>query len=174
MNVIRKTVSAFGGIVLAALLITVFTPKAARAIAAALVQIVPGTTTHVGQHESQLISLRCFEGKAYCSEVEADGTADESTTYVVPKGYTLVVTDYEWQVNSPSGGLLGDYLYNFEVGTFNASVAVAVQTGVDYNAYGHEHYATGFRVGSGVKLADSQAFNSTGGGYVQGYLVPND
>jgi hypothetical protein len=174
MRLLKETLGILGALVIVAIILAFVAPNRARAVAATLVQIVPGNTTHVGQPESRLVSLICFAGKAYCSEVDAEGKIDESTAYLVPKGYTLIVTDYEWQGSSQSSGLIGDYLYNFEVGTFNASVAVAVQTGVDYNAYGHEHYATGFRVGSGVKLADSQAFNSTGGGYVQGYLVPND
>jgi hypothetical protein len=174
MRLLKETLGILGALVIVAVILAFVAPNRARAVAATLVQIVPGNTTHVGQAESRLVSLFCFEGKAYCSEADAEGKIDESTAYVVPKGYTLIVTDYEWQGSSQSSGLIGDFLYNFEVGTFNGSVAVAVQTGADYQAYGHEHYATGFRVGSGVKLADSQAVSSTGGSYVQGYLVPND
>jgi hypothetical protein len=174
MRLLKEALGIVGALVVLAVIVAFVAPNRARAVAATLVQVVPGTATHVGQHESQLVSLRCFEGKTYCSEVDAEGTADESTAYVVPKGYTLVVTDYEWQVNSPSGGLLGDYLYNFKVGNFNGSEAQANQNGSIYSAYGHEHYVTGFRVGSGVTLADSAAESSTGGSLVQGYLVPND
>jgi hypothetical protein len=124
--------------------------------------------------------LRCFEGKAYCSQVEIDGNilSNESTPYVVPKGYTLIVTDYEWQGSANGPGLISDFLYNPAISPgsseFTAGAAQAIPTGVDYNAYEHEHYVTGVRVGSGVTLADFQAEANSGASLIQGYLVPND
>jgi hypothetical protein len=116
--------------------------------------------------------LFCFQGKAYCSEIDAEGNVDQSTAYVVPKGFTLIVTDYEWQSTPSQGsGLVGDYVYNTKVGLLNASEAEPNQFG---QAYADVHYATGFRVGSGVTLADSLASSSTGASLVHGYLVPND
>jgi hypothetical protein len=172
MRLLKEALGVLGALVVLAVIVAFVAPNRARAVAATLVQIVPGTTTHVGQHESQLISLHCLEGKAYCSEIDAEGNIDESTPYVVPKGYTLIVTDYEWQA-PPSGntGLIGDVLSNPKGGLFNGSLAQANQIG---EAYEHEHYVTGFRVGSGVALADSLASSSTGASTVQGYLVPND
>jgi len=55
MNYMKKAVTTLGGIFLAALLIAAVAPKATHGLVAALVQIVPGTTTHVGQNEGQLI-----------------------------------------------------------------------------------------------------------------------
>jgi|SRR5580700_9132196 hypothetical protein len=174
MRLLKETLGVLGALVVLAVIVAFVAPNRARAVAATLVQIVPGNTTHVGQAESRLVLLQCFSGKAYCSEIDAEAKVDESTAYVVPKGFTLIVTDYEWLGSSQGAGLIGDSLGNINVGFFNASEAVAVQTGVDYHAYGHEHYATGFRVGSGVTLTDLQANSSTGASLVHGYLVPND
>ena len=171
MNVIRKTVSAFGGIVLAALLITVFTPKAARAIAAALVQIVPGTTTHMGQNESQLVSLLCNNENG-CYSIDSTGAISLTTYYTVPTGYTRIITDWEWESRSLSGrasdGLLNKVT---NAGLVNSQAFVASGASA---AFVHEHYLTGIRVGSGVQLLDLSADEGFGESDVQGYLVPHD
>jgi len=179
MRLLKETLGILGAMVVLAVIVAFVAPNRARAVAATLVQIVPGNTTHVGQHESQLIALRCFAGKSYCSQVETDGNvlSDESTPYVVPKGYTLIVTDYEWQGSSNGPGLISDALYNAAISPgseFTVGAAEAIPTGADYNAYGHEHYTTGVRVASGVTLADYQAEANSGAALVQGYLVPND
>jgi len=173
MRLFKEALGVLGALVVLAVIVAFVAPNRARAVAATLVQIVPGNTTHVGQPESRLVSLECFDGKAFCSEIDAEGNIDQSA-YVVPKGYTLIVTDYEWHGSSQNGGLLGDYLYIPGKGSINDSEAEANQEGSDYVAYGHEHYATGFRVGSGVTLADAGAGSSEGSSFVQGYLVPND
>lgn len=67
MNLVRRLVLTVGGIFVAALLITALVPKATRAIAAALVHIVPGTTPHTGQNESNLVSLVCFDSQTCLS-----------------------------------------------------------------------------------------------------------
>jgi len=103
MNYLRKVLSTLGGIFLAALLISAVVPKAARGVAAALVQIVPGSTTHLGQHETQLVSLVCSNGSNSCSSIDPSGQVT-STPYVVPSGYTLIVTDWEWQRGSSQQG----------------------------------------------------------------------
>jgi len=174
MRLLKETLGILVALVIVAVILAFVAPNRARAVAATLVQIVPGNTTHVGQAESRLVSLKCFIGKAYCSEIDAEANVDESTPYVVPKGFTLIVTDYEWQANYSSGGLLSDQLFNYGVGLFPGGEAEGFQNGSIYTAYGHEHYATDFRVGSGVKLTDLQANSSTGASLVQGYLVPND
>jgi hypothetical protein len=167
MRLLKETLGVLGALVVLAVIVAFVAPNRARAVAATLVQIVPGNTTHVGQAESRLVSLRCFIGKAYCSEIGAEGNVDESTAYVVPKGYTLIVTDYQWQSNAPGPGLLSDDLFNLKVGQFNAGEAQGFQNGSIYSAYGHEHYVTGFRVGSGVTLTDANAQSSSGASLVQ-------
>jgi hypothetical protein len=175
MRLLKEALGVLGAFVVLAVIVAFVAPNRARAVAATLVQIVPGNTTHVGQAESRLVSLGCVEGKAYCFEINAEGSlSDESTPYVVPQGYTLIVTDYHWYgTNIKSGIPIFDSLYNPAVkpSIFNDSEADSDENGV---AFVNEHYTTGFRVGSGVTLADKLAATDSGSGYVQGYLVPND
>jgi hypothetical protein len=175
MNHVRKLMSTLGGIFLAALLVAALAPKAARGVAAALVQIVPGTTTHIGQNESRMVSLFCDSGNNFCNSVDSSGNV-ASAAYQVPAGFTLIITDYEYKVllASAAGQFLCDTFYNVS-GVLNllnvASCAVADTSGL---VYGKEHFTTGIRVGSGVTLADSAAGNREGFATMQGYLVPNN
>jgi hypothetical protein len=175
MRLLKEALGVLGALLILAVIAAFVAPKQVRAVAATLVQIVPGNTTHIGQTESRLISLRCLIGNAYCSTLDAEGNLS-STAYVVPAGYTLIVTDYEWEAFGQSPGLVSDSLFNAAGQELNGSLAVPTQanTTKPYQAYGHEHYTTGFRVGSGVTLLDFQANNSNGGSLVEGYLVPND
>ena len=160
-ELLKQALGILNALVVLAVIVAFVAPNRARAVAATLVQIVPGNTTHVGQAESRLVSLECIDGKAYCSQIDVEAKGDESTPYVVPNGYTLIVTDYEWQGTSPSGGLIGDSLVILMSSDFNVSEAEAIQFDVD-TPYGHEHYVTGFRVGSEVTLTDVRANTSTG------------
>jgi hypothetical protein len=169
MNIIRKIASTFGYVVIVALLISALAPKATRAVAAAFVQIVPGNTTHVGQYESQLVSLYCNE--TACYPLDANAALDIKTPYLVPTGYTLIVTDWEWTSTEILGGYAGNSLINANGGGYTESFAAA--NGLT-TAFAHEHYASGIRVGSGVELQDLAAYDGFGIGHVQGYLVPND
>jgi hypothetical protein len=176
MRLLKEALGILGALVVLAVIVAFVAPNTARAVAATLVQIVPGNTTHVGQAQSRLVSLGCIEGKAYCSEIDAEGNifSDEATPYVVPKGYTLIVTDYHWRgSNIQSGIQILDYLYSPAVKStvFNDSEADSDQHGL---AWVYEHYTTGFRVGSGVTLADELAATNSAYSFVQGYLVPND
>lgn len=173
MNVIRKAISALGGIFLAALLIAALVPKVARGVAAALVQIVPGTTTHVGQNESQLVSLTC-PGVSGCYSVDPAGETSFPTLYVVPSGYTLIVTDWEWVFTGK--GTPGNLVENQLVSTptrlqFVFSLGL-IQSGG--GTFTHEHYETPIRVASGVTIEDFLAANGDAFSAIQGYLVPND
>lgn len=95
MNMTRKVLTALGGIFLAALFLAALAPQATRAVAAALVQLVPGTTTHMGQNESRMVSLFCEAGNNFCNAVDSSGTLS-TAAYEVPAGFTLVITDYEY------------------------------------------------------------------------------
>ena len=175
MRLLKEALGILGALVIVAIILAFVAPNRARAVAATLVQIVPGNTTHVGQAESKLVSLGCAESKAYCFEIDAEGNlSGESTPYVVPKGYTLIVTDYHWRgFNSQSGTQILEYLYNAanKSSAFNDSEAESDENRL---AFVDEHYATGFRVASGVTIADALATTSSGSSFVQGYLVPND
>jgi hypothetical protein len=121
MKVLKQ---ALGGLrALTVLAVVAFVaPKTAHALAAALVQIVPGTTTHVGQNESQLVSLLCGNGIAYCGAVDLSGPTSASP-YVVPSGYRLIVTDWEWVGNggAPQGQYTCNNIRNVSGGIFATS-----------------------------------------------------
>jgi hypothetical protein len=172
MSLLKKAWTVFATLVVVALLVAVVAPKAAHAVAAALVQIVPGTTTHVGQNESQLVSLFCVSGPGTCLPIDSNA-AISSTPYVVPSGYTLIVTDWEWSC-SCGGAHVGETVANSLVYEGNSFVSsVAFVTIANTGTYTHEHYATGIRVGSGVKIEDFLASVGAGSSSIQGYLVPN-
>ena len=176
MNFVRKAVSALASIVVAALLISVLAPKATHGIVAAWVQVLPSATTHMGQSQTQLVSLWCYRPNNYCWAIDPTGSlvSNVGAAYVVPQGYTLIVTDWEWSsFSGQAGALIGSALYNnstLEL-TFADSSAVADMFG---NAFGHEHFTGGVRVGAGVTLADLAAAENRGAARVQGYLVPNN
>ena len=185
MRLLKQAMAVLGTVTMIAVLVAVFAPKTAHAVAAALVQIEPGTTTHVGQNEGSLVALDCFAGSQNCSE-ETPSTGDLCcvglTAYVVPAGYTFVVTDFSWSLYSRTAG---DYACDFLLATNGGSgsslyyphpssqtCATADQTGL---ASSNSHFTTGLRFVSGATLLDDQAAFAGAVGYasVQGYLVPN-
>jgi hypothetical protein len=175
MRLLKQTLGILGAVVILAVIVAFVAPKRTHALVAALVQIVPGTTTHVGQNESQLVSLYCSFGLGTCASVDSEGHGS-ATAYVVPSGYTLIVTDWEWfGYNGEAGGLRQDALFNNSNSSagsdFPESYVIADKNG---NAFAHEHYASGIRVASGVTIGDTLAFVSEGTAFIQGYLVPND
>lgn len=168
MNYLRKAFSTLGGIFLAALVIAALAPKAARGIAAALVQIVPGSTTHLGQNESQLVSLFCSVDSTPCVRVDLPGTSFPA--FVVPSGYTFIVTDWEWARGGAEPGALSANGLSTPNASLAESDALADKLGV---CYAHEHYETGIKFGSGQTIIDQVASGGAGASHVQGYLVPN-
>lgn len=127
------------------------------------------------------MSLLCGSSHSgACDAVDANGIG-ASDPYVVPSGYTLIMTDWEWITEGSTlatpGTLFTDELRNGNSTTvapvftlFAISPALADQSGI---AYAHEHYATGLRVGSGVEMEDNTAA-LRGIAAIEGYLVPND
>jgi len=171
MRLFKEALGVLGALVVVAVIVAFIAPRRAHALVAALVQIVPGTTTHVGQNESQLVSLVC--GGFFCSAIDPDGNFS-GAAYSVPAGYTLIVTDYQWiafGTGVEAGVFHPDYFYNTATGNLlGFSQAIADNLA---EIYAHEHYASGIRVGSGVTIADHDAA-SFGDAFIQGYLVPND
>jgi hypothetical protein len=62
MRLLKQAMAVLGTVLTITALVAIISPKTAHALAAALVQIQPGTTTHVGQNEGQLVSLFCQTG----------------------------------------------------------------------------------------------------------------
>lgn len=176
MRLLKEALGVLGALVIVAVIVAFLAPKRTHALVAALVQIVPGTTTHVGQNESQLVSLVCELGTEYCVAVDPQGNYS-STAYAVPSGYTLIITDWQWEVTGATPGVRwADHLYTVSslglpLGTLVNSYATPDQNGA---TYAHERFATGIRVGSGATIADIRADDGTGDAFIQGYLVPND
>jgi hypothetical protein len=176
MNMMRKVLTALGGIFLAALFLAALAPKATRAVAAALVQVVPGTATHMGQNEGRMVSLFCEAGNNFCNAVNASG-ALSTAAYEVPAGFTLVVTDYEYKYSAASsndaGQLRCDNFYNVSNVLSLLPIPSCALVDTAGFVYGKEHFTTGIRVGSGVTVADFDAASRLGFAAMQGYLVPN-
>jgi len=118
-----------------------------------------GKATHVGQPASSLVNLSCSPiklGVSLCVQrVNSDGSVS-STSFIIPVGQALVLTDIEWSLpgSTPNATKL------FRVSVQGNQVAI-VSTVADANglAAGQWHFATGIVVAS---LA----------AYLQGYLVP--
>jgi hypothetical protein len=172
MKLLKQALGVLGALVVLAVIVAFLAPKEAHALAAALVQIVPGTTTHVGQNESRLVSLRCL-AEPGCFSLDPAGEISSPTLYVVPSGYTLIVTDWEWVYTDKGtpGNLVENQLVNASGGDLVFSLALIASGG---GAFTHEHYESGIRVGSGATIEDFFAANGAGFGAIQGYLVPND
>ena len=93
MNTIRKAVSALGGIFLAALLIAALAPKAARGIAAALVQV-----TNTGANPVPTVSAEAFnsfDSNGLCEFYGTDNGYNDfcllDPIYTVPAGKIAVI-----------------------------------------------------------------------------------
>jgi hypothetical protein len=173
MRLLKQALGVLGTLVVVAVMVALVAPNKARAMVVSMVKIVPGTTTQVGQNESQLVSLTCENGSSNCLAFDPQGNLSTSG-YVVPAGYTLVVTDYQFFGSSGGPGV-----YNFDLllnGSTQAQFAEAGGLGdAGSTSYGHEHYSTGIRIGSGVPIEDLRASQGAGSfAFVQGYLVPND
>jgi len=174
MRLLKEALGVLGALVVIAVIVAFIAPKRTHAVVAALVQIVPGTTTHVGQNESQLVSLFCegegVEGQCF----PVDGTGNLSrTAYTVPAGYTLIVSDYQfWAHNlGLKAGQTGSDSFQGTNGTLGIGYAIADEDGV---ISGHEHYASGIRVSAGTSIIDYDGTLTHAFAYIQGYLVPND
>lgn len=174
MTLLKQALAILGTALTIALLVAIVAPKTAHAIAAALVQIEPGTTTHMGQNESQLVSLLCQPGSLGCFTISPQG--DNSTSvYVVPSGYTLIVTDWEFAALL-TVGKPGDYAADYLISLQNPTKIIAaafVPEDASGTMAGREQFTAGIRFGSGVTPVDYNAEGSNGTALIQGYLVPN-
>jgi hypothetical protein len=177
MRLLKQAFAVLGALVVLAFIVAFVAPKKAHALAAALVQIVPGSTTHVGQNESNLVSLVCLSPTGFCQAQDSSGNI-ASSTYQVPSGSTLVITDYEFYATAAAGlNLCDSFAYQ------GASTSTLLVLGVvpscavadkDGFAYGKEHFTTGIRAASGGTIFDVGVSEGRGLADIQGYLVPND
>jgi hypothetical protein len=174
MKFAKRLLMVAGAVAIAGVLSVALVPRAVRAVVATLVQVVPGSTTHVGQNESQMVGLYCVG--ATCYPLNGSGTALASS-YVVPAGYTFMITDYEWidYGSAPSGQLVCDYIFmslnNVNYAALPAGSCTIASS--DNRAYRADHFTAGVRVASGMTIFDGNASNGYGYSAIQGYLVPN-
>ncbi|HTV09318.1 MAG TPA: hypothetical protein VMD97_09775 [Candidatus Aquilonibacter sp.] len=176
MTLLKQAMAVLGTVLTITVLVALISPKTAHAIAATLVQIEPGTTTHMGQNESQLVLLQCtasLNGSCYSINSNASYIP---TPYKVPAGYTLILTD--WEYFAVAGGSAGvaefDNLYvTNSVGGIDVMLGSEAVTASGGYLYKHERYETGVRVASELGLGDTLALYNGGYAFMQGYLVPN-
>lgn len=181
MTLLKQAMAILGTVLTIAVLVAIISPKTAHAVVASLVQIEAGNTTHVGQNEGQLVELGCGTftvNVSDCLAMTSAGTPAATSAYAVPSGYTLIVTDWEYSINpgeNPANGSGFDTLSASSTGTYPYYPVASSASRADINGYvyGHEHYITGVRVGSGQFVLDLDATKGIGFAYVQGYLVPN-
>lgn len=93
MNALRKALTTLGGILLAALLITALAPRAARGVAAALVEVVNTTANPIPNRDVDMPGRHAvtlgFDDES--NSGSANFTNLDQTPFVVPTGQRLVV-----------------------------------------------------------------------------------
>jgi hypothetical protein len=105
---ISKSAVSWGGVAVAAILFTLSVPRAAHAVAAALVQVTntassPVISQGIGNQAAQIVQIECghqpFDSHDEgCQAVPATGLGNgliPGSTYVVPQNETLVVTSVD-------------------------------------------------------------------------------
>ena len=178
---IPKTLASFGAVALAAGALTVAAPRAARAIAVALVQVnntpdAPAVTQDVGKAASQLVSLAPTGSDetalnsiqpltiSYLTPVTTSG---DSAPYQVPGGKNLVITEVD--VTTFADGTTADLL-----GVTNFVQTVYESYVLPNTGYQQFRYASGLVFPSGSNVG---MFNNSPAANVRvtvhGYLTSN-
>jgi len=175
MAMLNRMFQLFGVVLAVSVLVALVAPKAAHAAIVRLVQLVPGTVTHVGQNQDNLVYLDCNFGGP-CKEVSPTGQV-ASSAYLVPRGYTLIITDYEWEAYEGTAGayLCDSFVISPPQGPMSGAILLPSCAIADIagRADGKEHYTTGIRVATDFTVIDYDASQGYGLGSIQGYLVPN-
>jgi hypothetical protein len=153
---ISRSVMAVGGMVVAAGLITLATPKAVHAVAAALVQVTntasnPVVTQGVGAQAGNMVHLTCsqvsLEGtSSVCTRIGADGSV--TSDYTVPAGESLVITAIDVLLNNVSI-CPGDY--NIRLGTPTLDGIFLHLTTTNALVTTHFTYPSGLVIGPGIR-----------------------
>jgi hypothetical protein len=160
MNWFRKHAIVLGGTAVAVSLLTFTAPRAAHALAVALVQVTntaaaPAITQDVSKLASQNVQLLCLSS-FNCTQILPDGSS--GGPYVVPSGSHLVVTTVQinttgstsTQLEQPGGARVS--------WTLNAAGSFQFQ------------YPSGIVISSGSTLFMNFQPDKT---YLTGYLVSN-
>jgi len=112
MNVLRKAVSALGGIFLAALLIAALAPKATHGLVAALVQVTntssnPAATLDNAHAAPWIVDLVCAAAPAGGN---TGSCGPGGAAFTVPGGLALVITSMEFTPATPGAGVYAPQL----------------------------------------------------------------
>jgi hypothetical protein len=104
VNIIRNAISALGGIFLAALMLAALMPRAARGVAAALVQIVNTDANPVAteDHARQAVVLSAFSESVSVGG-EIPFTSVNGSPFSVPTGKRLVIEQISGALDLKSG-----------------------------------------------------------------------
>ena len=155
----------------AAALLLISFPKAAHAVAAALVQITntaanPAVTQDVSKRAGEIVELNCdqqFYQTQYCYPLTGQ------SPYIVPAGKSLVITTVDVYVPAQDRIFLQTTVYPAGPGS--------PETTVGFYAYIsgqlHYNYQSGIVVSSGSSVQLFGATTSTNIGYLYGYLTSN-
>jgi hypothetical protein len=106
MNHVRKMLSALGGIFLAALLVGALAPKATRAIAAALVQVVNTASNPVVTTDSLGTATLLQTSCAGFPEAGQAGNFTSGTCFTVPPDKRAIVENLDGFCFTPTGAAI--------------------------------------------------------------------
>ncbi len=173
-----KPALAVAGTIVAAVLITVMSPKTVHAVAAALVQVTntasnPVIAQGIDKQAGNMVHLNCsviLSGALFtCTRLAADG----STTfhYTVPEGESLVITAIDVQ---PTNQAVCPGNYFITLGTPNElGVYVTVET-TNAQVTTHFTYPSGLVIGEGISPTwEGFGFTSTPGVSCPGFESVN-
>jgi hypothetical protein len=179
---------AVGGVVVAAGLITLTTPKAVHAVAAALVDVTntaanPVVTQSTNHQAAQIITLECdgINGP-YCFPINSTADNDHGGIFGVPAGQSFVVTSIDIQATSVAGLATApgcSSSRNFWLmSAYNGTETNYTRWYISPNQNYHFAYSTGFVFGPGsyVYVYDDGSCYSQYPAYddfviLQGYLT---
>jgi hypothetical protein len=166
MQRFAKMLAAILGAGLLALVGTMFNPRTAHALVAALVQVsntaaAPAITLDVSRLASQNVQLVCV-GTANCSQILPDGTSP-GPTYIVPADTSLVITTV--QINTAGSGSVQMNQANSSGESIRASWTFAAGGSFEFQ------YPSGIVLSSGSDLSVNGVTPPFQEAILSGYLV---
>jgi hypothetical protein len=167
----RKSFLSLGLLACVAALLIVSFPRAAHAVAAALVQITntvanPAVTQDVSKRAGEIVELICvqqFYQTQYCYPLVGE------SPYVVPAGKSLVITTVDLYVPAQDRIFLQTTV--FPVGPGSPETTVGFYAYISGQL--HYNYQSGIVVGPGSSVQLFGATTITNIGYLYGYLTSN-
>src|ERR1700722_7113089 len=168
MKRMGKMLALILGAGLVAAVSTMFSPRTAHALVAALVQVsntaaAPAMTLDVSRLASQNVQLVCV-GTPNCSQILPDGSSPVPT-YIVPAGSSLVITTV--QINTAGSGSVQMIQANSSGGSTRASWTFSAGGSFEFQ------YPSGIVLSSGSDLFVNGVTPPFEEAFLTGYLVPS-